>query len=409
MTATLAGSTAILKRKYADGLPKAYFKKFAEWNDLDKKEDWSGDDWALALQSESPQGVGTSIATAQASAAQGVYARFLLTNVEYFGVARIKGSALKKAKGPGAIVDLWLNEIEGITSTVTKDMTNYFWRTGNGVKGTSGSGSLASVTLTLTNAEDAAHFAVNETVNLVSDTTTSPTLRVGDAILTGVDRNAGTLTIAANWTATIAGATAGDSVVRKSANAAAAVASVPTGMGAFVIGGTTPGTLFGLPRNPDPVRYAGQLYTATSQPVDDAIIDMESLLTSQGREAMLKCWMHPRDFRQLKKKMMGRTLNNKTDTKNKAGFSYQQVTMDGDFGTIEIMRSPFVPIGGPFLGDFSTAACYSAGPAIGILDFDKQQFLRVAADDSYECRVGGYNQYGNANPVDWIRATGYAT
>jgi hypothetical protein len=405
MTATLAGSAAMLKRKYADGLPKAYFRKFMEWSDLEKDEGWTGDDWALALQSESPQGVSTTISGAQASAAQGAYARFLLTNVEVFGVARIKGAALKKAKGPGAIVDLWLNEIEGITQTVTKEQTICLWRSGNGVKGTSSA--ISTTLLTLTNIEDANLFSVGETAQLVSDTTLSPTIRSGSAVITAVDRSAGTLTTGSNWTTQITGATAGDSVVRKDFAAVSGVSAAPTGLGQFIVGGSSPGALFALARNSDPVRYAGQLFTATGMPMDDAIIDAESLITTQGRENKLRFFAHTRDLRQLKKKLGARSTIQRQDIKTKAGFSFSVMTMDGDFGPVEVVGSPFVPLQGPFLGDWSKVGCYSAGPAIGLLDFDSQKFVRLGSDDGYEVRVGGYTQNGVTSPVDFVRFTGW--
>ena len=114
--ATNALSVAILKRRYASGrVPKANFVDFPFVANCPKKEDFVGDDYAIAIQTENPQGVGNTVAAAQTAAAQGNYVRFLLTRVEYFGVARIKGQALRTAtlKGDGAMVDLWKNETDG--------------------------------------------------------------------------------------------------------------------------------------------------------------------------------------------------------------------------------------------------------------------------------------------------------
>lgn len=410
MTATNALSTAILKRRYASGrVPRANFTDFPFMSNVEKKEDFVGDDYAIAIQTENPQGVGTSVQAAQNAAAQGNYVRFLLTRLEYFGICRIKGQALRTAttKGDGAMVDLWKNETDGVTASVLKMLEIMAFGTGNGVLGTISSG-IGTVTVTLTVVEDINNFDLGMRVKLVSDTTLSPTTRSQEAVITGVDRAAGTLTIAVAWSTTIAGASNGDSIVRSGDQAASAAAAVLSGMRAWLVGGTTPGTLKGLSRNSDPVRLAAQSLDMTGLPMNDAIIDLESLISIQGKLSKKMLWANPRDFRQVKKALGGKvTFPREKVGSQVAGLSFSAIQWEGDCGTIPMMLSPFCPRNNVFLKDMSTFALYSAGPAPQPLDFDKSDFLRVATDDAYELRIGLYGDFGDNSPVNSARGTNW--
>lgn len=411
MTATNALSVAILRRRYATGkVPKANFTDFPFVSMVEKKEDFVGDDYSIPIQTENPQGVGTSIQQAQGSAAQGNYVRFLLTRVEYFGVARIKGQALRTAtlKGDGAVVDLWKNETDGITQTFLKQLEIMGFGTGNGVLGTIASGTTGA-TVTLTTVEDVSNFDVGMKVRAVSDTTLSPTLRSGEATITTIDRANGTLTLlAGNWNSIITSIANGDSLVRSGDQAAGGVPAVPSGLRQWLIGGATPGTLKSLNRNQDPVRLASQSLDMTGLPMADSIVDLESLISMQGKLSKKVLWAHPRDFRQVKKSQMGKATFPRQDMKSTiASISFSAVQWEGDAGTIPMMLSPFVPRNNVVLKDMSTFALYSAGPAPQPLDYDKSDFLRVATDDAYEVRIGMYGDYGDNSPVQSARGTNW--
>lgn len=407
MTATNALSTAILKRRYAGGkLPKAQFAEFPAFNDCEKKEDFVGDDYVLALQTENPQGVGTTIALGQTAAAQGAYKRFLLTRLEYFGVARIKGQALRTAttRGDGALVDLWTNEMDGIQRSVLKMLEIFYFGNGNGVLGTVASGE-GTPTITLTVAEDVNCFDVGMRVAGVSSTGLSPTVRTGTAVITAINRSTGTLTISGNWTASITALAAGDSLVRSGDQAIAGAASVPAGLRRWLEGGSAPGTWKSLNRDEDPVRLASQSLDMTGLPMAEAITDLESLVTIQGHTPKKRLLGNPRDFRQVKKTQYGKVFINGGGGSPVIGFDGAKWAGDG--GEISVLLSPFCPKNNVFLKDTSTFAMYSAGPAPQPLDFDKSDFLRVSNDDAYEVRIGLYGDYGERMPVGSARGTNW--
>lgn len=416
MAASIAGSVAILKRRYPTGaVPRANFAEFPFMANVEKKEDFEGEDYALPIITENPQGVGTSIGKAQEALAQSNFARFLLTRTEYFGVARVKGQALKAAtkRGGGALVDLWVNEMDGITKTVLKLSEIFGFGTGNAVLGTIASGS-GGTTITLTVAEDINNFDLGGRYGGVSDTTLNPTIRSGSVVITAIDRSAGTATAAANWSAGITSLVNGDSLVRAGTSgtdaAVAGVAQVPVGLRQWLIGGASPGTLYSQNRNADPVRLASQVYDATGIPMENAVIDLESLITIQGQMSKKSLWCNPRDVRQLKKSLNGKVTYPRVKVESStAGVSFEAIQFEGDYSTINIMTSPFCPKANAFLVDMSTVAAYSAGAMPMMLDFDNVDFLRVSNDDAYEVRVGYYGTFGVNCPVKSARMTGWSS
>lgn len=405
MTATNALSTAILKRRYQSGVPQAQFTKFPVFNELSKKTDWTGDDYAFAIETESPQGLGVDIPAAQAAAAQSKFYRGAITRKEYFGLVRIKGQALRTAttKGDGALVDLWTHELDGIELSFLKEMEILSMGAGNGVIGTIASGQ-GTVTVTLTVAEDVANFANGMRVQLVSDTTLSPTVRPGIGVITSINRAAGTLTLGATWSSTFSGATAGDSIVRYGEAAVGGENTVPAGMRKWLEGGSTPGTWKGIARNEDPVRLASQVLDMTGLPMAESIIDLESLIQIQGHEPKLKLICNPRDFRQVKKTLYGKVAFSSGGGTPTIGFD--GANWQGNNGMISVLQSPFCPKNNVFLKRMDRFAFCSVGQAPMPMNFGKDNMI-VPTDDAIEARIGTYGDYAEYAPVESARGTGW--
>ena len=406
MTATNALSNAILKRRYERGVSQAQFSKFPVINEIDKATDWTGDDWAIAIETESPQGLGVDIPAAQASAVQSKFYRATPSRLEYFGVVRIKGQALRTAteKGDGALVDLWQHELDGIELSFLKHLEIMSMGTGNGVLGTISTG-VTGTEVTLTVVEDVNNFAVGMRVSLVSDTTLSPTVRSGVAPITAVDRANGKLTLGSNWDSAFTGATNGDSIVRYGDAASGASNNVPAGMRKWLEGGTSPGTWKGLTRNDDPVRLASQSLDMTGLPMAEAIIDLESLIQIQGHEPKLKLICNPRDMRQVKKTLYGKVAFSSGGGTPTIGFD--GANWQGNNGTISTLQSPFCPKQNVFLKRMDKFTLKTAGPAPRPMNFGKENMITLSSDDAAETRIGIYGEFGERAPVESARGTGW--
>ncbi len=408
MTATNPLSVAVLKRRYQSGVSQAQFTKFPVINEVTKKPEWPGDDLAIAIETESPQGIGPDIPAAQAAAVQSKFYRAAITRKEYYGLVRIKGQALRTAtqKGDGALVDLWTHELDGIEMTVLKHLEILAQGSGNGVLATIASGH-ATTEVTFTVAEDVNNLAVGMRIQLVSDTTLSPTVRGGVGVITALNRSAGKATLAAAWNVTFTGGTSGDSIVRAGDAAVAGENTVPAGWRKWLEGGTTPGTWKGLTRNDDPVRLASQVLDMTGLPMAEAIIDLESLIQIQGHEPALKLVVNPRDMRQVKKTLYGKVAFSSGGGTPTIGFNGAK--WEGNNGTISTLQSPFCPKGTVTLKRMDKFALYSQGPAPMPMNFGKENMITLATDDAVESRIGFYGEFGEAAPVESARGTGWGS
>lgn len=407
MTLTLSASEAFLKRKYPGGRPPSLqFSRFPMVASVSKEESWDGDDRVIAMNLEDPQGVGADFAAALGSIQAGSYQRMLPERVEYFGIARVRGHALRAAKTPGALMNIWQNETDGVMRVVMMMLEIQAFGNGSGVLGAA---TFSSTTATLSTTSDSVNFCSGMRVGAVSDATLTPTARTGYNKITNVDRSAGTLTGQTAWTTAITGLTNGDYLLRAGDSAGGSGnTGVPIGLQQYVVGGSSPGTLWGYDRtNNDPLRSAGQNYNATGQTYNDAIVEAEALLQQQGYEAGMEAWFHPRDQANWKKTLDGKVIYTRKEVKATAGVSFSSIEYDGDGGVTRFRTSPWCPRNQVFWGmrdEFKLASC---GPAPQLLDFDNNKMLRVATDDAYEARFGLYGNFIHDAPGHWIRITNF--
>lgn len=406
MTATISGSSAVVKTLYPKGeLPKSGYQSFPMMAMAAKKTDFKGVNAVVALQTEYPQGVGIDIGTAQGALAQGTYKAFTVTRQERFAVARIKGQALKACEGnEGALVDLWKNECDGASMSLMKDLEIFWFGSGTGTRGAA---TFSTVTATLSVTSNAINFDLGMKVGAVSDNTTSPTARSGSTTITGIDRLNGTLTSATNWTTAITGLTNGDFLLRYGDAASSGTVYVPFGLAALVEGGTSPSAIYSLTRSTDPVRLAGQTSSYAGIPMEEAIVDADGAISVQwmggGQKVLLA---NNKDVANMKKQL-GAKVNYDRAATSVAGVSFKSIEIEGDGGPIKVVANPFCPRNTAYLGTINFAKEMSLGPAPHLQDYDKNDFLRVATDDALEARFAYYGNRVCELPVSWYRLTSF--
>lgn len=411
--ATLAQSAAIIKTKYPTGdLPKEQFADFPIVGQIPKKTDWDGDDRVVAMMTENPQGSSADFPTAQGSIAQGQYNKFSITRVEHYGIARIRDHALKAASGnAGSLANLWDTETDGVSQTELQGLETYLLGTGTGVLGQISSG-FNTATITLTNPDDAAKFCLNMRVQAISANSLTGTVRTGGfATVTAISRKSGKLTVATAWSTQITDLQSADFLCRAGDAANTITASGPSviwGIGSYIVGGDTPGTLGGLNRNLDPVRFAGQAYDATNQLMTDAVIDSESLLTAQGQRSPKILIAHMKDVAQMRKTADAKSVYTRVNMDaTVAGVSYKGFQFEGDDNDITIITTPFISRHQAFLGTWDSFALESLGNAPMLMDFDSNSFLRVATDAAEEVRFGYFANTICKSPVKWVNISNF--
>lgn len=414
--ANLTDSEAILKEKYPSGtLPKSVYKNRKVVSSLPKSEDFNGELQVVAIQNEYGQGVSSRFQNASLAAVQSSYKKFQVYRVTKYAIARVTGEAMDAAKGEGALVDLWRNEMDSTGKQCLEDLEVDFMGNGSGVRGQVSSGStVSSTTITLAKVSDVAKFKLNMTVQCVSTNTLSPTLLPGSAPITAIDRLNGTLTIAVAWNSVFTGITAGSTyIIRGGDYASSGTAAVSIGFPGYIVGGTTPGTLWGLDRNSDPVRLAGETYSGSGQTIENAIIEASALVAQQGGSQPNLLVMHPRDLADFKKALGTKVMYTRGSMSGStakgsgsgAEVSFSTIEIDGDDGTISIISSPFQTRNTAFLMYQDCWKLHSLGGAPQLDSRDGNTFLRMVDADAFEARWKYYGNFECNEPYSNVRIT----
>lgn len=397
MTASVAGSQAALKVLYPNGeLPKSIQQKFVLLERMKKEKNFVGELQMVPIQNANPQGLAGDVPTAQANVQQGNYLRFQLTRIKHYGIARITGEAAEAAvRTEGALVDLWANETQGVAVAESSTLATYIYGTGDGTLSQLDSTAVvASLTLQLPTTANMNYFEIGMKVKAVSAQGLSPVIRAGSAKITGIDRRNRTLTTAAgNWSAQITGLAVTDFLTREGdqvPGAGAAPTAVVTGLAEYVRGGAAPGTIFGLNRNADPVRLAGQSINYSGWGMEDAVVDASSQAGFQGVGDPKTLVMNNIDVAQMKRSMGAKIQYNGGG--GTATHSFSKLVIAGENGDIEILSDPFCPRNTGYLLDLSAFSLFSIGGAPSLAKFDGMDFLRIPTDDVYEVR---FKTYGN--------------
>lgn len=411
MTATVAGSQAALKVLYPSGeLPKSINDMYVFAKRLKKETDFVGELAQVPIQNANPQGSSADFTEAQANIFQGNYLRMSLTRTSHFGVARVTGEAAEAAvMSEGAMVDLWDNETRGIATTEMSCIATYLYGNGDATLGTmGGTGSVASTSITLAAGTNMNYFELNMTVKLVSAQGLSPTVRSGGAAkarITGIDRRNRILTFASNLSAQITDAVNTDYFVR-SGDQAGSAATVLTGLDSYVVGGTTPGILFGLQRNSDPVRLAGQSIDYTGWAPEDAVVDASAQAGFQGigYPNVLVC--NNIEAATLRKSLSNKIIFNRPGSETgKYGFS--EVSIEGENGPIEILADPFCPRNKAWLLKTDAFSLFSLRAAPHLAKYDGIEFMRRPDADAYEVRFAFYGNLKCKNAGPHVRLTNF--
>lgn len=401
MTASIAGSQAALKVLYPNGeIPKSINEMYVLAKRLKKDTDFVGELAYVPIQNANPQGSSQSFAEAQNNIFQGNYLRFSLTRKQHYGVARVTGEAAEAAvKSEGAMVDLWDNETKGIATTEMSVLATYLYGTGDGVLGQISSGQ-TTTTVTLATGTNMNYFELNMTVAAVSAAGTGATVRVGGAAkarVSGIDRRNRTLTFTAALNTLITDITATDFLVRSGDQISGAAVVNMTGLAGYVPGGTTPGTLFSLNRNTDPVRLAGQAIDYTGWAMEDAVVDAsaQSGFQGVGYGTVLVC--NNIEAAAMKKSLAGKLIFNRPGSAS-ATYGFSDLGIEGENASIEVLADPFCPRNVGYLLKLDVWSLFSLKAAPHLAKYDGVEFIRRPDADAYEVRFVFYGNLKCKNP-----------
>ncbi len=410
MTAIISSNDtkAVLKLRYKDGVEREDFDKAPTlYKMLPKATDFDGESYTIALNTDGTQGVGATVTDALAGLAQSQNAKFVVTRIRYYSLARMTGETMKAAKGAGALLNLWEHEVKEATYTLNRELAIQATRAGTGSRAqlATASSNVASATVTLQNAEEANLFSINMYVQGSNSTTDNGTLVSTNAVLiSGIDRAAGTLTTTGgNWSTQIPGLTDGYWLHRRGDATNAGTSKVLAGFKTWI---GSSAALFGLTRTTDAVKYGGQTTSVAGSPLEEVFPTMFSKLQIQGAMPPNLGLIHPKQGDKLRKALVARSIYVRNEIKSSiAGLSFKGFEVEGPGGTVTILEDINMGVTDAFATRKEAWKLHSLGPCPQVLDFDTQEFLRVASDDAYEIRIGMYGNQWTDRPVDSIVAT----
>lgn len=356
---------------------------------LPKEDKFVGRNKAINLMYGGNQGRSRLMATAITNRGPGLYKEFLLTRVKDYGVSEIDMEAILASESEeGAFLKLATSEVDNTIRSVTRNLAVSLYRNKGGARGQVGS--ISTVTMTLKNLNDVTNFEVGMVLVQSTADGTSGSLGTGNSTVTGIDRNAGTLT-AANWTNFTANDyifQQGDFGVSVSGLSAYVPATAPTAGDAF----------FNVDRSTDSRLY-GAYVDGSSYTISEAfeLADVRSN-REEGSPSHIMC--NPVDFGTWRSSLGSAVVYDKVSSPDLATVSFSTIKMMGMGGEIQVVSDRNCPQGFAFMLDMSVFewCTLGGGPRVLTRPGQNDTFIWSATEDSVLVRVGYYGNLACHKP-----------
>jgi len=320
---------------------------------------------------------------------------FLVTRAKDYALANIETEALlASSNDKGAFLNGLQMEMDGVIKGLGRSISKSLYGSGSGSLGRVANSSFATTTLTLgasttaTDPESVVNFEVGMILK-VSSTDGGGSLRTGTLTITGIDRDAGTLTTSANLSTGIAAIAQGDYIFVEGdydAKLKGLAGWIP-----FTAPSAT--TFFSVDRTADVSRLAGIRSDGSTKPIEEALVDVASRIGREGGTPS-HCFMGFGQFANLVKALGSKVVYDYVKVTPSVGFS--SVMIDGPKGAIRVVPDQNCPNQFGYLLDLSTWTLGSMKAAPHILDYDSKM-IRDSAADAYEIRCAFYgNLYCSA-------------
>jgi hypothetical protein len=392
---------AVLKQKYTQKRFRLLcYKKNPLYALIPKNTEFDGRNKLITVRNATPQGRGPTIGVAQANKTASVYNGFVVTRVSDYSTATVTGEAIKAAKGSeGALIEGLTKEIDGAINTCMRSLAITMYRNGGGARGQISSGSnVSTTTITLANASDATNFEYGMTVCTAVDDGYNNGgsllgLRGGGATaitVTGVDRDAGTVTTNVAWN-TVPSAAANDYIFQTAAGVGSDYNSMIRGLSAW-LPATAPGStdnFFGVNRNQDVTRLGGIRIAGNGAAIEDTLTDAAVRAVREGGSPD-HVFLNPLDWAKLSKSLGAKVLYDRATPIDEPEIGFKAIMLDGPEGPVKVVADVNCPQGTAYMVQLDTLTMESLGEAPMILDVDGVTILRNPTSDTYDVRIGYY-------------------
>lgn len=398
----VTSAETVLKELYSNQrVEMLTYKDMPLYAMLKKVKNFEGKVYPLPMRVANPAGRSATFANAQAQKLPSLYDTFYLTRASDYALASITTEAiLASSSDAGAFLRLASAEIDGALENLKRSI-------GWALYG-DGSGALASVasvsstnpeTITLANVSDIVRFENGQTIQArLGVTTRLFATGVSQAVVTGVDRDAGIITLGAvdnsgNTDTIVAGDTlnvVGDFNAKLSGLAAWVPAVAPT---------STP--FFGVDRTSDVTRLAGVRISGDGMAIDEALISLARKIENNGGNPDV-IMMNYDKYADLEK-TLGSKIRYGEMTVGK--ITFKAIELPGPKGTIKIFADRDCPSNRIYMLQTENWAFYSLKEPVMLIDLDGNKMLRESSADAFEVRCATFSQLG----CNSVRGSGVIT
>lgn len=343
-----------------------------------------------------PQGVASgeaNFAQAQASVS-GVEGKQLpLTSQIKYGIVRLGGRALRRAKkSKAAIIDMITRHTDGTNRQVGADMALDLLGDGSGVRGQIAALPGSNV-ITLTNKWQVDLFKKNMIIRASTGANGITGLRTGETYVTKVLRASSQIVV--NSTAGIAGLAVNDYLFRKGDPG-----NLMQGMGVCTpLVGPTPGDSFrGIDRSDDVEMLAGWRLVDTNKYAEENILDLAAMAFAHGK-ALKEADVQPQTFANMVKRLGAKVMYEKGRTAD-VGFRY--IEIHGAGTSIKVFSEPDMkdPTVSRLYDPEGHEIRYTGGDGLihTIRDDGGMPALRMGDQDAIEIRLCSEHEYLQHDP-----------
>lgn len=330
---------------------------------------------------------------------------FVVTRVKDYAVVSVDNETLLAADGSeGSLLDVAKSKTDSALHALARAMGRDIYRSGSGNIGTLDQSAAATgTTITLDPISDVVNFEVGMRICASDNTDGDTLLNNGAAVeITGINRSAGTLTIATAME-TVWGTISADKFLYVEGDAQNGTSNSKLKMSGLAswIPASAPGgsdSFFGVNRSVDSTRLAGQRLTGSFSTIRESLIDTAVQVAREGGRPDA-VFLNPLDWAELAKSLEGTTKIASAATHNRrrydssdaaATFGFSSLQLAAPTGMLDLYADHNCPENRAYMLQMDTWKLKSLGPAPRLLDFDGLKGIRQSNEDGVEYRWGYY-------------------
>lgn len=381
----------LFKNGYSDDqIADMAMRSHPRYAKLRKKTGFGGRNFIYDLDVGAPQGIGSTVAFAQANKSDSKGYQLTALRRKSFGIVELDGETMMAAKAQGgrlAFADVVTKENDRIITEYGDDQAFGLYRDGTGMRARVTSE--ASEVLTLTVADDARNFKINMVLQADNAAAgTSP--NAGTTYVTAVDTDAGTVTVEDASDASIV---ANDYLFRNGANGTGTSPSYLEGLGV-----TTPLTapalgsdsFRGIDRGAFPTLLAGARLNDTGSNIEYNIGRLAVKIAQNGGKAT-ECYINPINFFAMATRLGMKSVYEGAGGTADWGFEY--IVVHTAHGSIKCYSDPDCPTNLGYLCNPDSEYLYSLDGFPHAIRDGGLVALRGSTEDKVEWRIRGMGNY----------------